>query len=141
MAPNHEAEKPDRAHRIDHRLIAEDGLARKRRDNMRRNAHARKNRDVDLRMAEEPEEVLPQQRRAASVVDELVAHHEARRDEEACSAHAVEQQQDARGKEHGEGKQHQDGRDKPSPTGERQAHEREAARAQVERGGDEVQRA
>ncbi len=54
-------------------------------------AHARKDGDVDLGVSEEPEQVLPEQRRTPSVRNNLVADDQAAWDEETGTAHAVEQ--------------------------------------------------
>ena len=65
MAPDDPAEEGDRDHREGHGAVAEDGLARKDRQDLRGNAHRRQDQDVDFRMTEEPEQVLPQDRLAA----------------------------------------------------------------------------
>ena len=45
--------------------VAEQRLAREDRQDLRHDAHGRQDQDVHLGMAEEPEEVLPEQRVAA----------------------------------------------------------------------------
>ena len=83
VAPDQEAEEADAQDGVHHRFVAEDRLAREGGEQVRSHAHARQNRDVDFGVAEEPEEVLPQQRRAALVIgDDLIADHQAARDEE-----------------------------------------------------------
>ena len=67
MAPDHEAEEADGQHRVHHGAVAEDRLARERRQHLRSHAHPGQDRDVNLGMPEEPEQVLPEQRRAALV--------------------------------------------------------------------------
>ena len=47
-------------------LVAEDRLAGEDRDDLRDHPEGRQDHDVDLGMAEEPEQVLPQQRVAAA---------------------------------------------------------------------------
>src|SRR6185312_15824025 len=64
VGPNHEA---DAAHGISHAEIAEHRLARERRYDLADHAEARQNHDVDFRVAEEPEQMLEQQRIAAAV--------------------------------------------------------------------------
>src|SRR5215471_16039335 len=59
MSPDHKPEQSDGEHGVHHRLVAEDRLARKRREYLRCYAHTRKDRDVDLWVPEEPEQVLP----------------------------------------------------------------------------------
>src|SRR5205085_2151889 len=66
MRPNHEADHADGDHCIGHAEIAEDRLAREGRDDLARHAEARKDQDVDFRMAEEPEQMLEQDRIAKS---------------------------------------------------------------------------
>ena len=71
----------------------------------------------------------------------LVADHHAGGQEEAGAGGAVEQQQNARGKQHGETQQPEDGGHQPGPAGERHAHQGHALAAQIHRGGDEIDRA
>ena len=67
VRPDHEADAADRDHRIGHAEIAEHRLAGEGRDDLADHAEARKDQDVDLRVAEEPEQVLEQDRIAAAV--------------------------------------------------------------------------
>ena len=100
-----------------HGLVAEDRLARERRENVRGHAHARQNGDVHLGMAEEPEQVLPQQRRAALVIHDVrVADHQPAGNEEAGAGDAVQQQQDARRQQHAERQQAENRGDRTRPT-------------------------
>ena len=139
MAPDQEAQEADAQDGVHHRFVAEDRLAREGGEQLRSHAHAGQDGDVHLGMPEEPEQVLPEQRRAALMVgDDLVVDHQAGRQEEAGADRAVEQQQHARGKQHGETEQSEDGGDQPGPAGERHAHQGHALAAQVHRGGDEV---
>ena len=93
MAPHAKAEEADAADRADHRAVTKDRLARKRGEQVRRHAHARKNRDVHLRMAEEPEQMLPQKRRAALVPgDDLVGNNQPAGNKKARARKAIEQQ-------------------------------------------------
>ena len=122
MAPHAKAEEADAANRSDHRAVAEHRLARERGEQVRRHAHARKNGDVHLGMAEEPEQVLPQKRRTALVPgDHLIGDHEPAGNEEACAGKAIEQEQDAGREEHAERQQAEDRGDEPGPAGQRQA--------------------
>ncbi len=63
--PQSEADEPGRHERQHHRGIAEHRTPRERRDDRRHHAERRHDDDVDLGMAEEPEQVLPQERVAA----------------------------------------------------------------------------
>ena len=68
--------------------VAEHRLAREDRDDLGDEAEHRQDQHVDLGVAEEPEEVLPEQRRAAGLgVEEVRAEL------------AVEQQHDQRGRQ------------------------------------------
>ena len=107
---------------------------------MRGHAHARQNRDVDLGMSEEPEQVLPKQGRSALVTHDLAIHDD-ERNVKACAEVAIHQEQNSRGEENAEGQQSQNRGDEPRPYRERHAHHGHALGPQVERGGDEVQRA
>src|SRR3546814_11250216 len=55
----HEADGDPGEH---HERVAEDRLACEHRDDLRHDAEAGQHEDVDLRVAEDPDEVLPQQR-------------------------------------------------------------------------------
>src|SRR4029077_4849882 len=93
-------------------------------------------------MAEEPEKVLPQERRAALVPgNHLVRDHEAAGNEEAGSREAIEKEQDASGEKNSEGQQTKNRGDKPGPAGQRKAPERHALGAKINQRGDEIQRA
>ena len=72
---------------------------------MRDDAHRWQNRDVNLRVSEEPEQVLPEQRRTARVRLQAVADHQARRNEKTGARDAIQDQQQASGQEHGKGQQ------------------------------------
>src|SRR5262249_53163626 len=102
--------------------------------------HAGQDRDVDLRVAEEPEEVLPEYRRAAFMIDHLIVDDQTRRNEEARAAYAIEKQQDSARQKDREGEQREDRRRKPGPAGERQAHQGHSLDAQVQERDDEIER-
>ena len=65
VGPHEEAEEADRGGGGGDRLVAEDRLAREHRQDLRDDPEGGQHHDVDLGVPEEPEEVLPQQRRAA----------------------------------------------------------------------------
>ena len=102
VAPDDVADKADRENGEHHRFIGEDRLAGESRQDVRRYAHAGEDRDVHLRVTEEPEQVLPQERRSALMAYQLIAHNEAAGNKKAGSTDAIEQQQNAARKEHGE---------------------------------------
>ena len=70
VRPDHEADDADGDHRVGHAEIAEDRLAREGRDDLADDAEARQDEDVDFGMAEEPEQVLEQDRIAAAGIEE-----------------------------------------------------------------------
>src|SRR5436309_2518675 len=83
--------------------------------------HARQNGDVDLRMAEEPEEMQPKQWRAVArpssrmkdAIDEV-----SRGKKEARSGVAIAEEQEKRGKQNRKGKNAKQRSCKPSPYGQ-----------------------
>ena len=97
MSPNHVAEEADAHHAVDDGLGAQHRLAHVADQDVADDADRRKNRDVDLWMAEEPEQVLPEQRRTSLVRLQVVADVQARWNEEARSRHAIQNQQQAGG--------------------------------------------
>src|SRR5258708_13923701 len=90
-------------------------------------------------MAEEPEQMLPEQRRTARMILQAIADDQSRRNEEACAGHAVEDEKQASRKEDGESEQAYARSDEPGPSANGHAHQGHALGAQVERGGDEVE--
>ena len=88
----HEAEEDDR---VDHRTVAPQGLARVVRDDLRHDTQRRKDQDVDFRVRQEPEQVLPEERVAsASDVEDLAADDEAAREEEARAGQTIHELHD-----------------------------------------------
>ena len=67
VRPHEQAEEGDARRGGGDRLVAEDRLAREDRQHLGEDAERGQDEDVDLGVAEEPEQVLPQQRRAALV--------------------------------------------------------------------------
>src|SRR5580700_12074620 len=90
-------------------------------------------------MSEEPEQMLPQQRRTTLVAHDLTVHYD-QRDIEAGAQIAIEQQQNTSGEQNTESEQPENRRNKPCPNSERQTHHGHALGSQVQRSGDEVQR-
>jgi len=68
--------KPDAQDGVDHGLVSEHRLARERGEQLRGHAHARQDGNVDFGVAEEPEQMLPEQRRATAMLEDLVRSHE-----------------------------------------------------------------
>ncbi len=67
MRPHGEAQERDRQSRGGDEIVAVNRLAREHRDNLGDDSEGGQDHDVDLRMAEGPEDVLPQHRRTAGV--------------------------------------------------------------------------
>jgi hypothetical protein len=70
VSPHDEAESRNGNESINHSQIAEYRLAREGRDHLANDAKGRKDHHVDFRMTEEPEQVLKQQRIAATALVE-----------------------------------------------------------------------
>src|SRR3546814_4256899 len=66
VRPHDEAHHADRDHRVRHAEIAEHRLAAEGRDDLADHAEARQDHDVDLGVAEEPEQMLVEHRIAAA---------------------------------------------------------------------------
>ena len=130
VRPDDEADHADRDHRISHAEIAEHRLAAEGRDDLADHAEARQDHDVDLGVAEEPEQMLVEHDVAA-----------ARRVEEGGSEIAVGEQHGDRAREHRQRQQQQEGGDQDRPDEQRHLVQGHARRAHVEDGGDEVDRA
>ena len=87
MRPDDERQEAEDEQRVDHQAVAPERLARVVGDHLGDDAHRRQDQHVDLGVAEEPEQVLPQQRvAAAGDVERLAADDEAARQEEAGAA-------------------------------------------------------
>src|ERR1700733_288120 len=139
MSPHHETQEANAHHAIREDLIAQEGLSSGARQNVGDNAQARENRDVNLGMAKEPEQMLPQQRRSAGMRLHLIADNEAAGNKETGAADVVEDQENARREQNRERKKAQHRGNQPSPHSQRHAHQRHASSSKVERGGDKIQ--
>src|SRR5258708_36860586 len=91
-------------------------------------------------MTEEPEKVLPKQRRTTLMSGELTVNG-AERQKEAGTDVAVHEQKNASREQHSKRQQAQDGGNEPRPASQRNAHHAHAPGAQGERGGHEVESA
>ena len=130
VRPDDERQDRDRRGGVDHRRVAEQRLARERRDDLRDHAERGDGDDVHLGVAEEPEDVLVQHRvAAAGGVEEVGAEV------------AVGQRHGHRAGQHRHHRDQQVGGDQPGPAEQRHLHQRHAGRAHVEDGGDDVDRA
>ena len=66
VRPDNEAQHPDGDHRVDHRQVTEDRLFGEGGDDLADDAESREDDDIHLRMAEEPQDVLIEDRVAAA---------------------------------------------------------------------------
>ncbi len=66
VRPHDEAQNAGGPGGVQNRPVSEQFLARKHREDFRHDSHRRQQHDVHFRVAEEPEQVLPQQRIAAA---------------------------------------------------------------------------
>src|SRR6266498_428541 len=139
MAPHRVAQERDRDQAGDEHARTQQRLAREYRQDLRDDPESRQNRDVHLRVPEEPEQMLPQQRGPARMRLQAIADHEAGGNEEARARDPVEDQQDARRHQDRERDEPDDGGDEPRPRGEGKTRERHTFGPQVERGRDEIE--
>ena len=141
VGPDDERHEAEEDERVDHRTIAPQRLPRVVRDDLGHDSHPGKDQDVDFRVRQEPEQVLPEERVASAGVGEgLAADDEAAREEEARAGHTIHQLHDPRGLERRKGQQQEEGRDELGPHEEGEPHEGEPLGAQLDGGRDEVER-
>ncbi len=127
---DHPGQERDGDHREGHGVVPEDRLAGEDREDLGGDAHGGQDQDVDLRVPEVPEQVLPEQRLAA-----------ARRIEPVGAQGPVEQQHGHARGQHGQGQEQQDGRDEERPHHQGHPEQPHARGAHVDDGGDVVDRA
>ena len=127
VRPHDEAHDADGDHGVSHPEIAEHRLAGERRYDMADDAETRQDEDVDLGVAEEPEQMLVQQRIAATGGIE-----------EGRAEVAIRQQHRDRTGKNRERKKQQERGDEHGPNKQRHLVQRHAGRAHVEDGRDEV---
>ena len=141
VSPDDEADETHGQHRVNEGLVAPQRLAGVAGDDFRNHTHRRQDEHINLRMPKEPEQVLPEQRTAATGdVIGLARDHQTRRQEEAGAKHLVHQLEDACGFQRREREQEDKRRDKLCPCEERHPHPGEARRAQLNDRGNEVHR-
>ena len=97
-----------------------------------------KNGDVHLGVPEKPEQMLPQQGRAAHVRLQAIPHQQAAGNKKAGARQTVENQQQAGRKQYGEGNQAHHGGNQPGPDGHGQPGQSHALGAHIQDGGDEI---
>ena len=140
VAPHDERQEADRQNRTNHSTVTEDGLTGVGGDDFRRDPQCRQQYDVDLRVSQEPEQVLVQDRRTTGHIQHLTADHNVRQ-VEGRAGHTVHHQQHHCGNQHWEREYSQDGGHKERPDGQRQAGHFHALGTQVDDGYDVVQTA
>ena len=126
MGPHTPSHEPDGDAREHHERVAEDGLAAERRDDLTDDAEARQHHDVHLGVAEDPEQVLPQQRITT-----------VRSVEEVRMEPPVEHQQEQRHGDDGDREEQEELRDQRHPGEDRELEPGHARRPKVEHGDDD----
>jgi hypothetical protein len=129
VSPHAKAEEGDQNARVHDERVSEERFPREHRDDLRHDAESREEQDVDFRVPEDPEQVLPEQHVSAR-----------QRIEEQRAEHAVEHQKDETDCDRREGYDQQERRDQRHPGKQGHAHERHALGTQVDDRHDEVQR-
>ena len=131
----------------DHALVAEDGLAGEDGEHLGDDAEEGQGEDVDLRVAEEPEEVLPQQGRATADGGEVTVGDEMgrpgdgmtpRHGEDVGAEVPVTEQHDQGAGEHRERDEDQDAGHQHVPGEDGHSEHGHARGAQIEDGGHQV---
>ncbi|KAI1690509.1 hypothetical protein Ddc_24891 [Ditylenchus destructor] len=130
VRPHDERQHGDRRGGVHHGGVAKQLLAGEGGHDGRHDAKRRQDHDVDLGVPEEPEHVLVQHRVAAG-----------RGVEEARAEVAVGQHHGDGGGQHRHHGQQQERSDQPGPAEQRHLHQRQAGRAHVQHGHDDVDRA
>ena len=129
VRPDAQADEADADRCRDHGRIAEDGLAREDRDDLVGKGEGRQDQDVDLGMAEDPEEVHPQHGRAAGLRVEEVRAEVAVEQSMICAAVSGLMVTKTRPRH-----------DEVEPDQQRHAAQLHARAAHAEDGGDDVER-
>ena len=140
MSPDEEAKESDGEDGEDHRAIAEDRFSGKRRENVRSQTHARQDGYIDFRVAEEPEQMLPQDRRAARMRLYDILDVKPCGNKETRPGISIQKEKYATGKQYRKRQKREHGGREPGPARERHAHQRHAFGAQVQKRRDEIER-
>ena len=138
VGPDHEAERADQHDRPDHHPVAEDVLAGMHAQHVGDDPEGGQRDDVDLRMPEEPEQVLEQDGAAAAVV-QFPAQGQHLGHEETGPDDPVERHHDRRHQQRRKRQQAQDGGHEDAPHRQRHAHQGHAAGPRLQHRGDVVQ--
>ena len=100
MPVHHVAERGQGSHGVDEHSVAEHGPAHIGNKDVGNDAHAGDDGDVNLRVSEEPEEVLPEESGSARVRQDMISDNQVRSDKEAGAGDMIEDQKDAGGNQH-----------------------------------------
>ena len=139
MSPDEDAEEADEEGGGDHEAVGEDAAVGEVGDDHGGEAHAGEDGDVDLRVAEEPEEMEPEERGAvAAVLEEDAVDEVLRGEEEGRVEVAVAEEEEESGEEDAEGEDAEQGGGEPSPDGERETLPGHAVAAEFDDGGEGV---
>ncbi len=142
MRPYHHRHAAHEQHGRHHQAVAPQRAPGIGGDHFSHDAHRRKDQHVHLWVAEEPEEVLPQQRVAAArdALQRNAADNQPAREKEARAGDAIHHLEDGRGLQRREGEEQQQGGNELRPHEERQARQRQSCAAALHDGDDHVHR-
>ena len=139
MRPDDERQKSDHQHGKDQRFVTPERLARIVCQNFGDDPERGQNQHVNLRMPEEPEQVLPQKRTpAAADRHRRAIHNQTAWQEKARMRNAIHQLHDDRSLERRKRQQQQKRGDKLRPNKKRQPHPGQPFGAQLNDRGDEI---
>ena len=142
VGPDDERHEPQEHGGVDQSPVAPQRLTRVVGDDLGDHPKARKNQHVHLRVGEKPEQVLPEQRAAATGHRaDFAADHQTRRHEKARIGHAIHELKNSCRLQRRKRQQQQKRSDKLCPDEERQPHHRQPLHAQLNDRDDEVDRA
>ncbi len=142
MRPHHHREHGDRDDRPDHRAVPPERAPRVVGDHLGDDADRREDQDIDLRVAQKPEEVLPQERTAAAgrSFERDATNHETTRQEEARAGIAIHQLEDRRRLQRRKREQEEQRRHQLRPDEKGEPAQGEARRAQLDDRRDDIHR-
>src|SRR5262249_1415297 len=106
---------------------------------VRSHSHRGENDDIYLGVTKEPEQVLPQQRMAAGMIDGHSIHDDSGGDEETRSTDAIKNQEGTSTKETRKRKQTKNGTNEQPPLGQGKPHHRKPASPHRQNGCDVIQ--
>jgi len=132
VAPDDHTQRRDREQTPHGHAVAEHRAAGKRREHVEGNPERGQDENVNLGMAQEPKQVLPQQRATTLIGENLAGDIEALGNVEARSQVPVEKQHDCPRRQRGKGENADDRRDEQAPDRQRHPQQGHALGAQIE---------